>query len=150
MGFESNYDRGNQGRSSLGGCLLNMLFRNPRILGALAVVVIGVFTYYQQTQVVYNPVTGRDVRVVRQLTPEQEVALGLRSVPEMARQFGGELRDPAHSQRINRIGAKLVAAKDDILKRRTINDYPYPFQFHLLADNQTINAFALPGGQIFI
>jgi predicted Zn-dependent protease len=27
---------------------------------------------------------------------------------------------------------------------------PYKFKFHLLADDQTINAFALPGGQIFI
>jgi predicted Zn-dependent protease len=27
---------------------------------------------------------------------------------------------------------------------------PYPFEFHLLADPETVNAFALPGGQIFI
>src|SRR5213075_1584716 len=27
---------------------------------------------------------------------------------------------------------------------------PYEFDFHLLADAETINAFALPGGQIFI
>ncbi|MDX5348824.1 MAG: M48 family metalloprotease, partial [Hymenobacteraceae bacterium] len=27
---------------------------------------------------------------------------------------------------------------------------PYQFDFHLLADEQTVNAFALPGGQIFI
>ncbi|MBP1654622.1 MAG: hypothetical protein H6Q28_1178, partial [Bacteroidetes bacterium] len=26
----------------------------------------------------------------------------------------------------------------------------YPFEFHVLADPQTVNAFALPGGQIFI
>jgi len=27
---------------------------------------------------------------------------------------------------------------------------PYKYDFHLLADNRTVNAFALPGGQIFI
>jgi len=27
---------------------------------------------------------------------------------------------------------------------------PYEYEFHLLADNKTINAFALPGGQCFI
>jgi predicted Zn-dependent protease len=27
---------------------------------------------------------------------------------------------------------------------------PYKFEYHLLADTQTVNAFALPGGQIFI
>jgi predicted Zn-dependent protease len=26
----------------------------------------------------------------------------------------------------------------------------YPFEFHLLADDQTVNAFALPGGPVFI
>jgi predicted Zn-dependent protease len=149
MGFESNYDRGYQ-RSSIGGTLLRMLFRNPRILGALAVVVIGLITYYSQTETVRNPVTGKEVRVLSSLTPKQEVALGLQSVPEMAQRFGGQVTDPSHRQRVSSIGARLVAAKDEILKRRGIEDYPYPFQFHLLADPRTINAFALPGGQIFI
>jgi predicted Zn-dependent protease len=27
---------------------------------------------------------------------------------------------------------------------------PYHFEFHVLNDPQTINAFALPGGQVFI
>ena len=27
---------------------------------------------------------------------------------------------------------------------------PFPFEFHLLRDYRTINAFALPGGQVFI
>lgn len=27
---------------------------------------------------------------------------------------------------------------------------PYPYEFHLLRDSSTVNAFALPGGQIFI
>ncbi len=26
----------------------------------------------------------------------------------------------------------------------------YPFQFYVLADNRTVNAFALPGGPMFI
>jgi predicted Zn-dependent protease len=40
------------------------------------------------------------------------------------------------------MGNRLVAALG--------KDTPYQFDFHLLADPQTINAFALPGGQIFI
>lgn len=27
---------------------------------------------------------------------------------------------------------------------------PYQYDFHLLADEEVINAFALPGGQVFI
>jgi predicted Zn-dependent protease len=149
MSFESNYDQGPR-RSSLAGSLLSLLFRSPRLLGAIAVLVIGAITYYTKTETVHNPVTGKEVRVVKGLSPEQEVALGLQSVPEMSRQFGGEMRDPVSGQLVDRIGARLVAAKDNILKRRGIQDYPYPFDFHVLNDNKTINAFALPGGQIFI
>ncbi len=137
-------------RRGIGGGLLRFLFSNPRILGALAVIVFGAITYYAKTEKVTNPVTGRNQRVIAALTPEQEVALGLQSVPEMARQFGGELGDPVQERRINGIGSRLLAAKEDILKRRNIDDFDYPFHFHILRDNQTINAFALPGGQIFI
>ena len=136
--------------SGIAGGLLRLLFRNPRILGALAVVVIGLVSYYAKTENVTNPVTGRNQRVMSALTPEQEVALGLQSVPEMARQFGGELGDPVQERRINLIGSRLLTAKEDIFKRRNIDDFDYPFHFHILRDNQTINAFALPGGQVFI
>src|SRR5688572_9597723 len=152
MSFDHpRYDRNNQrqyyrGNSPTG--LIGMLLRHPRILGALAIILIGVITYYSQTEKRGNPFTGEEVRVI--LTPEQEVALGLQAVPEMARQFGGEIRDPVQKNRINRIGAKLLAAKEDILKRRGIDDFEYPFEFHVLSDDRTINAFALPGGQVFI
>src|SRR5690606_31681061 len=37
-----------------------------------------------------------------------------------------------------------------IVRNSIASQSKYPFDFHLLADWQTINAFALPGGQIFI
>ena len=154
MSFDQpNYDRNERRIGSgggIGGGLLRMLFRSPRILGALAVIVIGLITYYSQTEKVYNPVTGKEVRVMSALTPKEEVALGLASVPEMTQHFGGELGDPVQERRINLIASRLLAAKDDMLKQRKIDYFNYPFQFRILRDNQTINAFALPGGPIFI
>jgi predicted Zn-dependent protease len=41
------------------------------------------------------------------------------------------------------VGARLV-------NRTEARTSPYKFNFHLLKDQDTINAFALPGGQIFI
>jgi predicted Zn-dependent protease len=41
------------------------------------------------------------------------------------------------------VGHKVVAGSD-------AGKTEYPFDFHLLADTQTVNAFALPGGQVFI
>jgi predicted Zn-dependent protease len=61
----------------------------------------------------------------------------------MIRQMGGESRDAKSQALVDRVGSKLVQST---LARKT----DYNFDFHLLGDTQTINAFALPGGQIFI
>ena len=44
---------------------------------------------------------------------------------------------------VDQVGHKLV---QESMARET----PYNYDFHLLQDEQTVNAFALPGGQIFI
>jgi len=90
-----------------------------------------------------NPFTGREQRL--NLNTQEEIQLGLNSAPEMAREFGGLSSDKAARERVARIGAKLVDATD-------ADETPYGqhFNFHLLADAKTVNAFALPGGQIFI
>jgi len=65
------------------------------------------------------------------------------AAPEMSAQFGGLSRDQTASHRVDEIGKRLVA-------RSVARQTNYPFEFHLLADAQTINAFALPGGQVFM
>ena len=73
----------------------------------------------------------------------KEIALGLQAAPEMAQQFGG--LDPNENDQavVDEIGVRLLQASP-------AGQSPYEFDFHLLADPQTVNAFALPGGQIFI
>jgi predicted Zn-dependent protease len=44
---------------------------------------------------------------------------------------------------VDRVGARIVQGSDAAKS-------PYRYQFHLLDDPNTINAFALPGGQIFL
>jgi beta-barrel assembly-enhancing protease len=110
-----------------------------RVLIALAIAAFSAISYFSKSSV--NPVTGETQRV--SLTPQQEIAMGLQSAPSMAKQFGGLSPDPRATQLVKQIGAKLVAASD-------AKKSPYKFDFHLLADQRTINAFALPGGQIFI
>jgi predicted Zn-dependent protease len=111
-----------------------------RILLALAIVAFALFRYFSQTEV--NPVTGEKQHIA--MTAEQEVALGLESAPEMARQMGGEVgpSDP-RARAVSQIGQKIVRGSD-------ASRSPYTFDFHLLGDADTLNAFALPGGQIFI
>ena len=142
MRFDNSPPR--QGRS---GCL-GMLLGNPRLMGALALLAVGWFTYMSSTREEVNPFTGEKVRI--KLTPDQEVAMGLQSAPQMAQEFGGEYREPILANKINQIGTRLLRAKEEVLARRGIDDYDYPFQFHVLNDRKTVNAFALPGGQVFI
>ena len=86
------------------------------------------------------------------MSPEEESRLGLQSVPEMSQQFGGMVSQPAITNKINGIGQRLLAAKERIVSKRQQQDreFDYAFQFHVLSDVKTINAFALPGGQVFI
>ncbi|MEO1012180.1 MAG: M48 family metalloprotease [Bacteroidota bacterium] len=88
-----------------------------------------------------NPYTGR-VQTI-DMTAEQEIAIGLQSAPEMAQQHGGLYPDERLQSFVDGVGNKLV-------NNSIARDTPYKYDFHLLADDRTINAFALPGGQIFI
>ncbi len=61
----------------------------------------------------------------------------------MLQQFGGPDPDPETQALVKRVGERLVS-------RTAAAQSPYQFEFHLLDDPETINAFALPGGQIVI
>ncbi len=111
-----------------------------RFIAAIVALLIAVGSYFFSTRKEVNPVTGETQRVA--LTVDQEIALGLQSTPEMEQQFGGELPDNQAQALVDRIGESLVQAN--------LSGTPYRFDFHLLADPQTVNAFALPGGPVFI
>ena len=121
---------GGGGGSGIGG----------RLILAVIIALVGLFMYFSNSQ--ENPVTGEKQHI--SLSPSQEIRLGLQSAPEMARKMGGELpaSDP-RTQEVQRIGELLVAQTE-------ANKGPWQFKFHLLNDPETVNAFALPGGQVFI
>ncbi len=77
------------------------------------------------------------------ISPEQEIALGLHSAPAMIQQHGGMHPDQRAQELVKKVGKRLVA-------NTVASKTPYSYDFHLLADEQIINAFALPGGQVFI
>ena len=108
------------------------------VIGAIFAV-FGMFNYF--TNVSENPITGEKQRV--QLTPQQEIIIGQQSAPKMAAQHGNLYPDPALQDYIDQVGNRVVQSS-------AAKSSPYPFNFHLLRDPQTVNAFALPGGQVFI
>ncbi len=88
-----------------------------------------------------NPYTGRSQHI--KMNYDQEIAIGLQSAPKVKQQHGGLYPDERLQAFVKQVGKRLVA---NSIARET----PYAYDFHLLADDQTINAFALPGGQCFI
>jgi predicted Zn-dependent protease len=112
---------------------------NPRVLIAAVILLIGIAGYYGKS--VLNPVTGEKQHI--SLTTDQEIALGLGAAPKMEDEFGGLDPDENAQALVQRVGERVMS-------KSVASTTPYKFQYHLLRDPQTVNAFALPGGPIFI
>lgn len=98
-----------------------------------------IFSYVSSRQ--FNEVLGEEQYI--NISADQEIALGLQAVPQLIQEYGGLEADPLAQEFVDEIGFRLV---DNTVAGQT----PYQFEFYLLADDQTVNAFALPGGQVFI
>ncbi|QBQ54090.1 M48 family metalloprotease [Nitrosococcus wardiae] len=116
-----------------------------RLVIAAIIALISFISYFSLSD--HNPITGEKQRVA--LSTKEEIALGLHAAPKMLQQHHGLLPNQQAQAHIDRVGSQLIAALNHSLEK-TGNKNPYPFEFHLLADKQIINAFALPGGQVFI
>lgn len=100
---------------------------------------VALFKYFSNQQT--NPITGEVQHV--SISPEQEIAIGLQSAPQMAQQHGGLHPDQRAQQHVKSVGERLI--RNTVARRSEYN-----YDFHLLADPNVVNAFALPGGQVFI
>lgn len=87
-----------------------------------------------------NEATGRSQLILMPL--DQEVALGVEAKPQLVQQYGGEVRDPVLRDYVTSIGTRMAADTEAYNP-----DLPWTFTF---LDSDVINAFALPGGQVFV
>jgi predicted Zn-dependent protease len=110
-----------------------------QLIIALVVAAFSLFSYFGSSSM--NPITGEKQYIG--LSQKEEIAMGLQSAPQMAQQMGGLSQDARARQLVAAVGAKVVA-------QSVAAKSGYPYKFHVLADPKTVNAFALPGGQIFI
>ncbi|MCP4377148.1 MAG: M48 family metalloprotease [bacterium] len=84
-----------------------------------------------------NPVTNRRQLIV--IPESQEIAMGLQAAPQVATQFGGPVKDPTLQAYVQMVGKKVA----------DVSDRKMPYDFSLL-NSEVPNAFALPGGKIFV
>ncbi len=75
------------------------------------------------------------------MTREQQIDVGYQTAAQVYKQMPVLPDSSPVTQYVQRLGAKLVA--------QIPQQYSWPYQFHVIAQKE-INAFALPGGPIFI
>ena len=85
-----------------------------------------------------NPATGK--MQLNFISENKEIALGVEAQPQFLQENGGEVPSPRTLGYVKRIGHRLA----EVSERPQL-----PWEFHVL-DSAQINAFALPGGKVFI
>ena len=87
-----------------------------------------------------NPVTGSKEFTLLNPSAAEEKQIGAQYAPEMTKEMGGKIDSPQLQSYINEVGQKIARVS------HTPNEH---FEYSALND-KTVNAFALPGGYIFI
>jgi len=91
---------------------------------------------------VVNEATGESRLSLAYMSREQQIALGAEAQPALTEEYGGKTPSAPVQAYVTEIGAKLA--------KHTEADNPsLPWEFTLL-DSPVINAFALPGGKVFM
>ncbi|MFW6336144.1 MAG: M48 family metalloprotease, partial [Phycisphaeraceae bacterium] len=85
-----------------------------------------------------NPATGE--KQLQVLSKEEEISIGEDAAPKFLKEGGGEIPDEQIQKYVSDLGARLAA----------VSERPdLPWAFYTL-DSAVINAFALPGGKVFV
>jgi len=87
-----------------------------------------------------NPATGE--RSLTFLSWDREVAMGTEAAAGMTAEFGGETPDAETKAYVDEVGTRLLGGIEEGIPE-------LPWEFTLL-DSAVINAFALPGGQVYL
>jgi predicted Zn-dependent protease len=111
---------------------------HPRRLSLLLPLLLGGLTLPGLTGCATNPATGESQ--IQYLSAQEEVRIGEEAAPQFVDQYGGEVPSEPVRRYVSNLGQQLaqVSERPDL-----------PWEFHVL-NSPVINAFALPGGKVFI
>jgi predicted Zn-dependent protease len=102
----------------------------------LSIVLLAAAQVYAQTEAPTFPNPGKT-----SMSRDQQHALGMQTAAQVFQQMPVLPDDSQESLYIRQLGQKLVATIPQ--------QYSWPFEFHVVSQKE-INAFALPGGQMFV
>ncbi|HDZ20366.1 hypothetical protein LCGC14_0019360 [marine sediment metagenome] len=84
-----------------------------------------------------NPATGKPMPIF--ISQDQEIAMGVEAAPKFEEEFGGRVPNEQLLAYVRMVGNKLAA----------VSDRQMPYEYTLVKSDVP-NAFALPGGKIFV
>ena len=87
---------------------------------------------------VVNPATGKTEFTA--MSPDQELEIGKEQHPQVLMQFGGAYEDPELQAYVTRVGERLTA----------VSELPGWISRFTVLNSDVINAFALPGGYVYL
>ncbi len=114
----------------------------PRRFSFAVTIALALATGCATKRISQNPATGR-VQVLNaynQYSPEQEVQVGKEAAAEAMKQLPLLQEGDPVTQYVKHLGERLAAKAPG---------YKYPYEFHVV-NQKEINAFALPGGPVFV
>lgn len=103
----------------------------------LGVLTLG-FIFCLCTGCTVNPITGEEQLML--ISEQQDIEIGRKYAPEVEKQMGGRIANGSLQHYVNSVGQRIarVSHKPDL-------------EYHFVAlGDKSVNAFALPGGYIFI
>ena len=89
---------------------------------------------------VTNPSTGRSQLIL--VTSEDVTSMGERATPQVLAEFGGEVESPELRAYVEGVGRRLAATVEPAYA-------DIEWRFYVL-DSEVVNAFAMPGGRVFV
>lgn len=117
--------------------------RQTKMPGWVLFLASGLLLAATLTGCVTNPATGKSEFVPFMPSRDQQVALGVQSSPKFIQQSGGKYPNERVQQYVQQVGSKILAKVPADQKQG------YQITYTVLND-EVVNAFALPGGPIFI
>ena len=107
-------------------------------MAGAALLVLAVSASLALTSCYKAPGTARDQLIF--ISEEKEMAMGVGAYREVLRQARLN-ENPEINEMVNRVGKRIAAAA---------NRPEYHWEFAVIQDDQTVNAFALPGGKVAV
>ena len=89
-----------------------------------------------------NEATGESRLAIGYLSRGQQIALGEEAMPQLTQEYGGSVPSPQINAYVSEVGFNMVPFTEG-------ENPSLPWEFTLL-DSPVINAFALPGGKVFM